>query len=152
MIKKRKGMNYKKASAAGKKAAETKIKKAVRFSKIRFFKTIYERIEKSHYQSIPHRIRGIYALLKKENNNFNVVYIGMSTTGISSRIRRHLKSKRKKDLWSHFTIFEVYNNIYDNEIKELEGLFREIYRKDKRANILNKQKKFKPFKKIKKTF
>ncbi|GAF97179.1 unnamed protein product, partial [marine sediment metagenome] len=33
-------------------------------------------------------------------------------------------------LWTHFSIFEVWENITENEIKELEGLFRQIYRKD----------------------
>ena len=37
-----------------------------------------------------------------------------------------------------------------NEIIELEGLFRQIYRKDTRANKLNKQKQLNKFKKVRK--
>ena len=40
-------------------------------------------------------------------------------------------------------MFVVWENIRDEEIGEMEGLFREIYRKDKRANKFNKQGKFK---------
>jgi hypothetical protein len=36
----------------------------------------------------------------------------------------------------------VWPNITEAEITELEGLFREIYRKDKRANRLNRQKRY----------
>ena len=42
-----------------------------------------------------------------------------------------------------FSIFEIWDNIREDEIKELEGLFREIYKKDSSANKLNKQKGFK---------
>ena len=41
-------------------------------------------------------------------------------------------------------MFEVWDNIQDDEIVELEGLFRHIYRFDSRANSLNKQKAYKP--------
>jgi hypothetical protein len=55
--------------------------------------------------------------------------------------------KRKKGAgWTHFTIFEVHDNITDDEIYELEGLFRHIYRKDRMANRLNKQGRYKKFK------
>ena len=40
-------------------------------------------------------------------------------------------------------MFVVWENIRGEEIEELEGLFREIYRKDKRANKFNRQGKFK---------
>ena len=59
---------------------------------------------------------------------------------IRGRLRRHKASRTK--IWSHFSIFEVWDNIAEADVCELEGLFREIYRKDKRANRFNKQKKF----------
>jgi hypothetical protein len=71
-----------------------------------------------------------------------VVYIGMAPrSGIRGRLMGHQKSKEK--IWSHFSIFKVWDNVSESEIAELEGLFREIYRKDKRANRFNKQKKCK---------
>jgi hypothetical protein len=71
------------------------------------------------------------------------VYIGMATLGegIRSRLKQHNKSGRK--IWSHFSVFEVWDNINADEIEELEGLFREIYRKDRRANRFNSQKRYK---------
>ena len=60
-----------------------------------------------------------------------------------ARLRAHANSKRKRKLWTHFSAFEVWPNITQAEITELEGLFREIYRKDKRANALNRQKRHK---------
>jgi hypothetical protein len=56
--------------------------------------------------------------------------------------------KKKVELWTHFSVFKVWDNISDDEIKELEGLFRHIYRKDSRANKLNVQRAFRQVKKI----
>lgn len=53
----------------------------------------------------------------------------------------HDKSETK--IWSHFSIFKVWDNIGEDEVEELEGLFREIYRKDTKANRFNKQRKCK---------
>jgi hypothetical protein len=61
--------------------------------------------------------------------------------GIRSRLRSHKNSDTK--IWTHFSIFEVWDNMGENEVHEMEGLFREIYRKDTRANRFNKQKKCK---------
>jgi len=103
--------------------------------------------------SLPTGLRGFYVLYKhvRKTDSYNVVYVGMSCSGtnrvsIIGRLKNH--RKRKKGLWSHFSIFEVWDNIRDDEIKELEGLFREIYKKDSRANKLNKQKGFRKLKRI----
>jgi len=40
-------------------------------------------------------------------------------------------------------VFEVWDNIRDEEVAELEGLFRHIYRRDSAANRLNIQRGFK---------
>jgi hypothetical protein len=37
----------------------------------------------------------------------------------------------------------VWENIFEDEVAELEGLFRHIYRKDLKANALAKQRSFK---------
>lgn len=94
---------------------------------------------------IPESIRGVYVLYNEEGEHwYNVVYVGMSTTGtgVKSRINAHARSKRKSSLWTHFSIYEVWDNIRDDEIKELEGLLRQIYRYDQQANSLNKQKSY----------
>jgi hypothetical protein len=46
-------------------------------------------------------------------------------------------------MWTHFSAFEVHDNIYEAEIRELEGLLRQIYSKDTRANSLNIQHTYK---------
>jgi hypothetical protein len=72
------------------------------------------------------------------------------TLGGKGGIRGRLKGHRRKKvgLWSHCSIFEVWDNIRDDEIVELEGLFRHIYKKDSRANKLNKQRGFKKLKMV----
>jgi hypothetical protein len=119
------------------------------WSVCRFIKRIAEFLPKTEIRRIPANTRGIYALLKKRKDAFDVVYIGMSAgrkAGITSRMKAH---NRKKGVeWTHFTIFEVHDNITYNEIDELEGMFRHIYRKDTKANRLNKQLRYKKFRKI----
>jgi len=58
--------------------------------------------------------------------------------------------RRKGSLWTHFSVFEVWDNIRDDEVKELEGLFRHIYRHDGRASKLNLQRGFKLLRKVRK--
>ncbi|SRR5712691_8731956 len=100
-------------------------------------------LPKESAKLVPRGTRGIYGLLhfRPRLGKYDVVYIGMGArSGIRSRLKSHLKSQTK--VWSHFSIFKVWENISEDEVEELEGLFREIYRKDKRANRFNKQKKF----------
>ena len=68
--------------------------------------------------------------------------------GLRGRLMSHARSKRKGKLWTHFSVFAVWDNIRDEEIRELEGLFRYIYRKDSAANSLNIQRGFKRARRI----
>jgi len=77
---------------------------------------------------------------------YDFVYIGMATAGIKARLKAHIR--HKKYLWSHFSCFEVWDNIGDQEIAELEGLFRHLYRYDSKANKLNKQKGYRALNQI----
>ena len=115
------------------------------FSICRFIKRVAERVPKEHTNKIPADTRGIYALLNEDKNSFNVVYVGMSDSGIRSRLGNHRRAKWLKSHWTHFTLFEVHDNITEDEIKELEGLIRHIYRKDTQANKHNTQLCHKPF-------
>lgn len=87
--------------------------------------------------------RGLYVLYEKINNNYNVKYIGVGGTGndqksgIFARLKSHIKIKKD---WTHYSIFEVHDNISTEEIKELEGLFLTIFRKDQKIELLNVQK------------
>jgi hypothetical protein len=119
----------------------------------KFIKRVAEFQLSTESDEIPDNTRGIYVLLRKvARNEFDVVYVGMTGAGMWSRIKSHRKNKRLK--WTHFTVFEVHDNITDSEIKEIEGLIRHIYRKDsranrlKRANRLNIQLRHRPFLKV----
>jgi hypothetical protein len=61
----------------------------------------------------------------------------LTWSAIKGRLQRHKKSKSKK--WTHFSVYEVWDNISKEQVEELEGLFRHIYRKDSAANSLNAQ-------------
>jgi hypothetical protein len=120
------------------------------FSTCRFIKRVAEFVPADQWDNVPDNTRGIYALLMSNGSDrFDVVYVGMSAgkkSGMYSRFRVH--RKRKQMDWTHFTIFEVHDNITDQEIRELEGLFRHMYRKDSQANKHNKQLRHRPFEKI----
>ena len=113
-------------------------------SELKLIKRCAEHREKYEVYDMPRGIRGIYALLKYRRilDNFDLVYIRMGRRNIKQMIKARIKSKKKSDMWTHFSIFEVWDNITDTEIEELEGLFRHLYKRDSRANKLNKQKRY----------
>ena len=102
--------------------------------------------------NVPRRHRGLYVLYKRRKKGgkeyFDVVYVGMARTGIRRRLTSHTKSKHRE--WTHFSAFEVWDNVNDEEIVELEGLFRHLYSRDSKANGLNKQRKFHKIAKVRK--
>ncbi len=109
----------------------------------RLFKNSFEYIPAADWRIIPPYTRGIYVLYETEEtlSSFNVVYIGMArgeASGVRGRIKKHFESK--KNLWTHFSVFQVWDNIPAREVEELEGLFRHFYRFDQGANRLNVQK------------
>jgi hypothetical protein len=117
-------------------------------SGMRFVQLCAEFRPKDEVESMPSGVRGIYALLKRRprlNKKFDVVYIGMARRGaggVRARLLKHRRSKKKGHLWTHFSVYSVWPHIPDNEIIELEGLFRHIYRRDTRANKIARQKTF----------
>ena len=119
-------------------------------SHLRLIKRCAEFQPKEKVKSVPLKRRGLYVLYFKHRRNgedkYDVVYVGMTTSGIRGRLASH--EKGKGDLWTHFSAFEMWDNIRDEEIVQLEGLFRHLYRKDARANILNVQRAFKKAKKV----
>jgi len=124
-------------------------------SELRLIKRCAEFCDVDQIKLIPHNTRGIYVLFNCRGNKhqprYDVVYIGMARglkSGAHSRLNAHARSKRKQGKWTHFSLFEVWDNITEAEVAELEGLFRHIYRKDTRANPLNVQKGFKKLKKV----
>ena len=124
-------------------------------SELRLIRRIAEFQSRTEIRRIPSGIRGLYALLNKRlqhgKEKYDVVYIGMARGlghGVAGRLRSHARSKRKGKLWTHFSVFQVWDNITESEIAELEGLFRHIYRKDTTANRINQQRSFKKLKNV----
>jgi hypothetical protein len=103
---------------------------------------------------VPAGLRGIYALYRRRVSRgkvrFDVVYVGMAAAGGRGGLRRRLNSHRRQkgNLWTHFSAFEVWDNVRDEEVKELEGLFRHLYWKDTKASRLNVQRGFKKMRAI----
>ena len=121
---------------------------------LKLVKRCHEWIAQSAIGALEPGIRGLYVLFrrrklrKRPKPNFNVVYVGLAGLGANSSIRGRLKRHRRKkgELWTHCSVFEVHDNVTPDELRELEGLFRHIYRYDSKANRLNKQKGFKRLK------
>ncbi len=120
-------------------------------SSLRWIMRSAEFIPKEKLSDLPRGLRGVYVLYRRRRKamkeKYDVVYVGMAAAGrrggMRGRLRSHSRSVKKADLWTHFSVFEVWPNISDDEVTELEGLFRHIYRKDTKANRLNVQRGFK---------
>ena len=104
-------------------------------------------LRRGDWKLIPAVTRGIYVLYQQEKRNngkkaFKVVYIGVggvsknAKSGVGGRIRHHDKTKRG---WTHYSFFEVHDNIPREEILELEGLFLRVFRHDRRIELANVQ-------------
>ena len=120
-----------------------------RASVLRLLKRREEFVPAADVERLPRGMRGIYVLYKHRPRvrRFDVVYVGMAAEGgIRPRLRSH--RVKKKDLWTHYSIFEVWDNITPAEVRELEGIFRHIYRRDSRAAKLNVQRSFGRIKKL----
>jgi len=115
-------------------------------SPLRLIQNSVEYCSKKDISAIPPYTRGIYVLYKyrPHYDAYNVVYVGMAggdKAGVRGRLYRHNKDKGND--WSHFSVYQVWDNIREDEVRELEGLFRHLYRYDHKANKLNKQRGFK---------
>ena len=121
-------------------------------STMRLIKSALEYRQIEELNIVPRGLRGIYALYKKRGRSYDLVYVGMSAKEASGRIRNRLyQHKRSKRIeWTHFSFYEVWDNISDHEICEMEGLFRQLYRFDSHANFYNKQQTHRPLLKVRK--
>jgi hypothetical protein len=120
---------------------------------LRFIRRSAEFLERDKIYELPRRLRGIYVLYKKQKSKtkrpvYDLRYIGMSTSGMGGRLRSHKSSKRKTDEWTHFSIFEVWDNVTNQEVSELEGLARHLYRFDQTASTLNIQRSSKRLRRV----
>lgn len=96
------------------------------------------------WKRVPRNTRGLYVLYRKvDDDNYEVRYIGVGGIGLagSGGIRGRLKNHTaNKPSWTHFSLFEVHDNIVRDEIRELEALLLGIFRHDPRIQLSNKQK------------
>lgn len=106
---------------------------------------IWERHQlREQWKDVPAKTRGLYVLYQNEKGSeaYEVVYIGIAGIGKKGRsgIRGRLKShNRNKKNWSHYSFFEVHDNVFTEEIRELELLLLGIFRDDSRIKLLNLQ-------------
>jgi len=121
----------------------------VRESASLYFKSFFEHVPVDEISSLPRKIRGLYALYEKDSRGyFNLRYVGMTDGGAKGRLTRHSIAKSGK--WSHCSVYEVWDNITQEQIQELEALFRHMLRLDATAAGLNIQKGSAIFRKLKK--
>ena len=131
------------------------MEKQVESSPLRLIQAKHEWIPIEDIGKVPRGLRGIYVLYhtpegekKKSKPTRSVVYIGMSTTGIRARLLKHAAHEVKKGQWNFCSIFAVWPNISDEEIVELEGILRHIYRLDPDGQKLNTQGTYKALQKL----
>ena len=119
-------------------------------SPLRLIKRCAEYQAKDQVRFLPPKRRGLYVLYQRRRvrgrETFAVVYIGLATASMRKRLASHRRSKGTR--WSHFSVFEVWDNIRNDEIVELEGLFRFVYKNDHRASRLNVQRGFKKMREV----
>ena len=93
---------------------------------MRLIKKCGQWFPKDDFKKLPKGVRGIYALLDKSGKDrYDVVYIGMAWSderGIKSRLAGHRRSEGKGPKWTHFSVFEVFDNLTQAEIRSLEGI------------------------------
>jgi hypothetical protein len=103
-----------------------------------FIRRSAEFLDRNRVRHLKNGLRGIYVLYKfvgveQGKQKFDARYVGMSAGNrfaIKGRLRAHARSKRKKNEWTHFSVFEVWDNITDQQIAELEGFARHVFRRD----------------------
>lgn len=103
---------------------------------------VHKKASDENIAALPDKVRGIYILFKEDKECMNAVYVGITrgkAIGVKSRLRSHLV-KKTKGSWTHFSFFEVWDNIPKEQVEELEGLFLNIFGKDRNGLGLNKVK------------
>lgn len=149
------------SAIAGPRSQERRRPASPRIAPVRLIYRCAEFRPRDEIPLLPRGLRGLYVLLRQRrtprasrSNRYDVVYVGIAGTGtrvkagIKGRLRKHAENPRKADLWTHFSVYEVWPNVRAEEIRELEGLFRHIYRQDTQANRLNVQRAYKPLSRV----
>ena len=102
-------------------------------------------LPRDQWRTVPRETRGLYVLyVHKAPDQYQVSYIGVAGLGrtggggIRGRLDGHNRSPGKGK-WTHFSFFEVHDNVTRDEIRELEALLLGIFRHDQRVELSNKQ-------------
>ena|ERR1041385_5943485 len=117
-------------------------------SKLTIFKRTIQFQKRETFSQIPSDIRGIYILhLGNPDDVCRSVYVGRShgKVGIKQRISEHTRHTSDHWKWTHFSVYEVHDNVSDVQIGELEGLLLYAHRKHPGICTINKQKRPKAF-------
>ena len=119
---------------------------------LRLIRRCSEYLPQDRWPEVPRGTSGIYVLYwhRPRINRYDVVYVGMSDKAVRGRLRAHAKGKGQ--LWTHFSVFEVWPNITVAEIRELEGLLRHIFARDMRANRVAQQRTFRKLQRVRRDF
>jgi hypothetical protein len=105
-----------------------------------FIRRYDEFVKKDRRNKVPIDAKGVYALLKKRRGGkFDVVYVGVSVSGIRDRLRQHARNHGKKGQWDYFSLFDVQPYVSSLTIEQLETLWKHIYRRGTGTNSLSLQ-------------
>jgi hypothetical protein len=110
---------------------------------LRLIKTWRRYWLKDRVRDVPRGTRGFYVLYEEVRQkgrrltSAKATYIGIAGKGgIRGRLESHVRHKRN---WTHFSYFEVHDNISAEEIRELEALLLQVFRHDPRIRLSNVQ-------------
>jgi hypothetical protein len=88
----------------------------------------------SEIMQIPGNIKALFALYAydSELRNFNVMYIGYANNEGGNTIRSLLKEQERLNgrMWSHFSVYELWDYIQKDDQRAVDMLFKQIYRRD----------------------
>lgn len=88
----------------------------------------------SEIMSVPANIKALFALFAydSELKNYNVMYVGYASSEGENKIRALLKEQQRLNgrMWSHFSVYELWDYIQEKDDRAVEMLFNQIYRRD----------------------
>ncbi len=71
---------------------------------------------------------------------FDPVYVGVGGVkrewGVGARLQWHARNRKG---WTHFSIFEAHDNVSATEILEMESFLLQIFGRDSRPKLQNRQ-------------
>lgn len=111
-------------------------------SPLRLIKRWRQYGERETVSDVPPITRGVYVLYREDAGHYEVSYIGVgglsvdAKSAVTSRLKSHV---RHKEDWTHYSVFEVHDNVTRDEIRELEALLLGIFRDDHRIKLTNTQ-------------